>query len=136
MDIGKNVASSPGSKVLNPFAEPFEPAQKDMNVASSFGVVLNPFTRPLEPALENARTLFMTFSHGFPLAWFEIRDYFTEMYGNCVQYVYIHRSGEFGKVVFTTPHMPEAIMQGGEVVTFAIRNRPVWLKRFMPRVST
>ncbi|CAA3012803.1 Hypothetical predicted protein [Olea europaea subsp. europaea] len=136
MDKGKNVASPSGSKVLNPFAEPYEPAQKDMNVASSSDFIMNPFARPLEPAPENARTLFMTFSHGFPLAWFEIRDYFTGIYGNCVQYVYIHSSREFGKVVFTTPHMPDAIMQELEVVSFAIRNRPVWLKRYRPRGST
>ncbi|KAL2460875.1 hypothetical protein Adt_44295 [Abeliophyllum distichum] len=146
MDKGKNVALSSGSKVLNPFATPFEYVPEGKNVAllSSGFNEMNPFarsfTRPFEHAPEDDRSLFMTFSHGFPLAWFEIREYLTEVYGNCVEYVHNHRradgrSAEFGKIVFTTSHMPCAIMQGREVVRHVIRNRPVWLKRFRPRID-
>ncbi|CAI9764362.1 unnamed protein product [Fraxinus pennsylvanica] len=76
------------------------------------------------------RMLFATFSNGHPVSREEIYDYFSVLYGSCLQKVYVHENNEFAKILFTTMSLPASIMGDQEVVHISINNKPVWLKKF------
>ncbi|KAK4414621.1 hypothetical protein Salat_2875100 [Sesamum alatum] len=108
---------------LNADAQPFVPASQRARVRAR--------------ASEEERSLFMTFSNGSPLTWQEIHQHFTSEYGNCVDYVYVHkrenRDPEFGRIIFTREDLPRIIMGDEEVVRILIGNKSMWLKKYVPQ---
>ncbi|WCJ22971.1 hypothetical protein M5689_005027 [Euphorbia peplus] len=55
---------------------------------------LNPYAREWDPVDERApeedRCLFLTFSNGYPLSEFQIVRFFSRLYGECIERVYVH----------------------------------------------
>ncbi|XP_010544583.1 PREDICTED: uncharacterized protein LOC104817197 [Tarenaya hassleriana] len=92
---------------------------------------------------EDLRSLFVTFSNGYPLNEGQISTFFTRKYGACVERVYVHRTRTveggrrkkpplFGKVTFKWPFMVQMVMSGEDKVCFRIDGRPLWCKSFDP----
>ncbi|KAF3440078.1 hypothetical protein FNV43_RR18356 [Rhamnella rubrinervis] len=76
-------------------------------------VALNPDAQEWHPknnsAPEEERCLFLTFSNGYPLSHAQIIKFFTGMYG--------------------------LVMGSEEQVKFMVDQRPLWCKRFQPRIK-
>ncbi|KAJ4950946.1 hypothetical protein NE237_027778 [Protea cynaroides] len=85
------------------------------------------------------RTLFVTFSIGYSLTENEIFNFFTGVFGDCIETIYVNhpRQGEgpslFGKVVFRSTSTIEYVMNGEEVVKLIAAGKPLWCRRFDPR---
>ncbi|RVW81351.1 hypothetical protein CK203_038070 [Vitis vinifera] len=109
---------------------------------------LNPFAKEWNPWQERApeedRSLFITFSNGYPLSNFQLWQFFTTMYGDCVEKVDVNwaetRRGPplFGRVVFTKSSVPALIVNNKEHAKFLVHGRPLWCKKYQPKkeVST
>ncbi|CAA2973250.1 Hypothetical predicted protein [Olea europaea subsp. europaea] len=63
------------------------------------------------------RTVFATFSGGYPVAEMEVRHFFTTVYGNCIE----------------SFRMQEEILDGTEKAKFTINGKHVWMRKFVPR---
>ncbi|XP_044502378.1 uncharacterized protein LOC123223303 [Mangifera indica] len=104
---------------------------------------LNPDAKEWNPLIERTpeedRTLFLTFSKGYPLSEDQIIRFFNDKYGPCVERVYVHwpvpRTVNappplFGKVVFKMSSIPIWILNGHEQTKFKVDGKPLWCKKF------
>ncbi|CAK9146209.1 unnamed protein product [Ilex paraguariensis] len=104
----------------------------------SFVSKLNPFAEEWRPPSEEDRSLYITFSNGFPLTESQIFMFFTMQFGPCLEKVYVHRTGDnrppqFGRIVLKRSFSPALILHGQEEVRFLILGRSLWCKRFRPK---
>ncbi|KAM7512152.1 hypothetical protein LguiB_011027 [Lonicera macranthoides] len=83
---------------------------------------------------EQYRSLFITFSHGFPLSQQQIYDFFTERFGDCIGRIYVHRPQHgpplFGKIIFRKTIFPVLILNGQDEITLNIEGRSLICKKF------
>ncbi|XP_042426232.1 uncharacterized protein LOC122014115 [Zingiber officinale] len=86
---------------------------------------------------EDQRSLFLTFSKGFPLTKEEIEAYFREKWGDCVEKVAVQRPAAgspvgplYGKVVFTRDGYAGLVLNDTKVYKFAINGKQVWARQF------
>ncbi|KAL7194001.1 hypothetical protein ACSBR2_025610 [Camellia fascicularis] len=96
-----------------------------------------PGTRAFE-VHPDERTMFVTFSKGYPVAEREIREFFTRIYGDCIESLYMQevQPGEqslFARIVFYLPCSIELILNGVEKVKFTINGKHVWMRKFVPK---
>ncbi|KAF7008893.1 hypothetical protein CFC21_023544 [Triticum aestivum] len=89
---------------------------------------------------EGGRSLFITFSKGFPLTREEISAYFTERWGEgCVESVMIQRTpplGEaprYGRVAFRWASVAEAVLGGQRLVKLLVNGRQLWARKYVPK---
>ncbi|XP_073271060.1 uncharacterized protein [Primulina huaijiensis] len=103
---------------------------------------LNVFAQPyiplsLQQGTRIQKSLFVTFSTGFPISSGEIYEHFTQAYGNCIEFVYIHREEgkvpEFGRIMFVSADLAAKILGNRSVVKMFIRGKPMWLKKYVSR---
>ncbi|KAL2492429.1 Uncharacterized protein Adt_28057 [Abeliophyllum distichum] len=103
---------------------------------------LNPLAKVWRPKSDEDRSLYITFSHGFPLSPRQIHFYFTWLYGDCLERVYVHHQRNmtappcFGRIVFKKWWwwLPESILMGQEQVRFHnVFGRSLWCKKFQPK---
>ncbi|XP_073132472.1 uncharacterized protein [Henckelia pumila] len=96
-------------------------------------------THANEPALYE-RTMFATFSKGYPVSESEIRQFFSRVYGNCVESVHMQevRADEqalYARVVFHRPAFIESVLNGMNKAKFSINGKHVWMRKFVPNTS-
>ncbi|KAM3386533.1 hypothetical protein ACQJBY_009857 [Aegilops geniculata] len=96
--------------------------------------------RPGDADDEGGRSLFITFSKGFPLTREEISAYFTERWGEgCVESVMIERApplGEpprYGRVAFRWASVAEAVLGGQRLVKLLVNGRQLWARKYVPK---
>ncbi|GAB4837742.1 hypothetical protein Ancab_002611 [Ancistrocladus abbreviatus] len=103
--------------------------------------VLNPNAEAWNPETTRGtvedRTLFVTYSNGFPLKEHQIRRFFNRRYGECVEYVDIPRRHRpkpplFGNVTFVKRSIPLLVLQNQKEVEFIVNGRPLRCKKFRP----
>ncbi|KAF2592378.1 hypothetical protein F2Q70_00043577 [Brassica cretica] len=101
-------------------------------------------------ATENDRTLFLTFSRGFPVSEAEVRLVFTEIYGeNCVKGVHIPKYGGnlpnenlnsnqdvqqqslYARLVLDSVVTVDRILMGESKQKFYIDGKPIWARGFL-----
>ncbi|KAH7682971.1 hypothetical protein IHE45_05G153600 [Dioscorea alata] len=92
------------------------------------------------PSLEDHRSLFITFSRGFPLRREEIMAYFNERLGECVERVMMERTPiratpMYGRIIFTSDALIDILLNGERVVKFVINGRHVWGRKYIPRTN-
>ncbi|KAI3700940.1 hypothetical protein L2E82_45581 [Cichorium intybus] len=90
---------------------------------------LNPSASEWKP-LRKSKMLFMTFSSGSaPISRFDVASFFTMKYGDCVDHVYINRSGrigmEFGSIRFKSSIYPVLFLGKLEKKTEYIEGKTV-----------
>ncbi|XP_009622739.2 uncharacterized protein [Nicotiana tomentosiformis] len=98
---------------------------------------LNPFAKEWSSSEAN-RSLFMTFSRGYPISRRQIINFFNRKYGDCVEDVFTFRKQgrdpTFGKVVFKNTSSCALVLRGGcDVARFYIGSGHVWVKQYKPR---
>ncbi|RLM73992.1 hypothetical protein C2845_PM15G05240 [Panicum miliaceum] len=88
---------------------------------------------------EDGRSLFITFSKGFPLTRVEVEEFFTERWGDgCVAKVMMEKAaaGEaptYGRVVFRRAAMAAAVLGGRPLVKLMVNGRHLWARKYVPR---
>ncbi|XP_073002612.1 uncharacterized protein [Typha latifolia] len=94
----------------------------------------------LVSASEDCRSMFITFSKGFPVGREEIVEYFTEKWGNCIERVMMERTATgitpmYGRIVFTSESFIGLVLNGERLVKFVINGRQLWARKYVPRVN-
>lgn len=87
---------------------------------------------------EYARTMFATFSKGYPVTEGEIRQFFTTIFGNCIESLHMQevRPDEqplYARIVFHRPSFIQTILNGETKAKFTINGKHVWTRKFVPR---
>ncbi|KAL5700563.1 hypothetical protein ACHQM5_025990 [Ranunculus cassubicifolius] len=89
---------------------------------------------PTEPTQE--RTMFVTFSRGFPVSELELSTYLARTYGDVVEAIYLAETLPgvqplWARVVFRSSSTVEQILKGEEKVRFVIKGKHVWTRRWV-----
>ncbi|CAI9267096.1 unnamed protein product [Lactuca saligna] len=84
------------------------------------------------------RTLFVTFSRGYPVAEWEVREFFNGLFGDCIETFYMQETaaGEhalFAKIVLNHQSFIHAVLSGGTKAKFTINGKHVWMRKFIPK---
>ncbi|CAH2072835.1 unnamed protein product [Thlaspi arvense] len=88
------------------------------------------------------RTIFLTFSRGYPISEAEVHAYFTRRYGEIIEA--IEMGGKEGNeqvlyakmVLRSAATIPEIVENGGDTRNkFTINGKHVWARKFIPRSS-
>ncbi|ESW26574.1 hypothetical protein PHAVU_003G130800 [Phaseolus vulgaris] len=88
------------------------------------------------------RTLFVTFSKGYRVEEWEVREFFTIAYGDCIEALYMQevQSNEqalFARIVFRIASTIDMILRGAIKAKFTINGKHVWARKFVPkRIAT
>ncbi|CAI9091006.1 OLC1v1025922C1 [Oldenlandia corymbosa var. corymbosa] len=95
----------------------------------------------LDDLLPDDRTVFLTFSKGYPLAASDVSDYFTRKFGPGVierMYMQIVRPDEqvlYARMVCTSPAAMDLIIQGGKA-KYNIHGRHCWARKYIKKIRT
>ncbi|KAK3143040.1 hypothetical protein QOZ80_4BG0357070 [Eleusine coracana subsp. coracana] len=90
---------------------------------------------------EDGRSLFITFSKGYPLTREEIIGFFTEMWGaDCVAKVMMEKTpaGEpptYGRIVLRRASIVSAVLGDRSLVKLVVNGRQLWARKYVPRLS-
>ncbi|KAJ1380681.1 hypothetical protein SESBI_45822 [Sesbania bispinosa] len=93
-----------------------------------------------EPA--DDRTLFVTFSKGNRVEEWEVREFFTMTYGDCVESLHMQEIVQpneqplFARIDFHKVYNIDMILKGGNKVKFTINGKHVWARKFVPKRTT
>ncbi|KAG8367149.1 hypothetical protein BUALT_Bualt16G0042600 [Buddleja alternifolia] len=84
------------------------------------------------------RTMFVTFSKGYPVTEDEVRGFFTRIFGDCIESFYMHEVGDdeqalYAVVVFERLSIIQIILDGESKAKFSINGKHVWMRQFVPR---
>ncbi|KAB1199257.1 hypothetical protein CJ030_MR0G025553 [Morella rubra] len=88
----------------------------------------------------DSRTMFFTFSKGYPVQEWEVRDFLTRSYGNCIESLHMqeanpHEQALFARVIFHKASTMDMILCGKGKVKFTINGKHVWARKFVPKRS-
>ncbi|GAA0163944.1 hypothetical protein Leryth_026898 [Lithospermum erythrorhizon] len=93
---------------------------------------------PSSGILRENRTMFVTFSKGYPVAEWEVKDFFTRIFGDCVESIYMQEvkndeQALFARIVFHNPSFINFILNGMTKAKFTINGKHVWMRKFVPK---
>ncbi|XP_010453164.1 PREDICTED: uncharacterized protein LOC104735134 [Camelina sativa] len=95
-------------------------------------------------ATDNERTMFITFSRGFPVSQEEVKHFFTKNYGeNCVEGVYMNEGKDndncpnngqqqtlYAKLVLDSVATVDRILDGKKIQKFKYNGKHIWARKF------
>ncbi|RDX92656.1 hypothetical protein CR513_25176, partial [Mucuna pruriens] len=86
------------------------------------------------------RTLFVTFSKGYRVEEWEVREFFTMTYGDCIDALYMQEvqpseQALFARIVFHKVSTIDIILSGATKAKFIINGKHVWARKFVPKRS-
>ncbi|XP_074335973.1 uncharacterized protein LOC141673139 [Apium graveolens] len=96
----------------------------------------NMFGNNVVPADE--RTIFITFSKGYPVAEWEVRDFFIKKFGECIESFHMQevRNMEYhslnARIVLFRDDIIHVILNGASKVKYKINGKYVWMRKFIP----
>ncbi|KAK9081781.1 hypothetical protein Syun_031227 [Stephania yunnanensis] len=129
--------------VRPPVVPPMAPAIPPRYVVVQDLIAPQMGTTPMNESLaaQQERTMFMTFSRGYPVSEAEVRDYFTRNYGDCIDSFHMEeveatQQALYARVVYHTPAMVTAILAGRESVRFVINGKHVRVRRWVSQNRT
>lgn len=84
------------------------------------------------------RTMFVTFSKGYPVSEEEVTRYFVRIFGNCIESFHMQevRRNEqalYARIVFHSPSFIHSILNGLLKAKFNINGKHVWMRQFVPK---
>lgn len=87
---------------------------------------------------DEERTMFVTFSKGYPVAEWEIREFFKPYFGDCIDYILMqevksHEQALYARIVFVMPEIIEFILKDDSKAKFNIHGKHVWMRKFVPK---
>ncbi|VVB14042.1 unnamed protein product [Arabis nemorensis] len=100
-------------------------------------------------ATEEDRTMFITFSRGFPVSKAEVKELFTDHFGeNCVECIYMREGNEnvlytnvnsngqqklFARLVLDSVTTVDRVLNGTNLSKFHIHRKHIWARKFLKR---
>ncbi|XP_042513166.1 uncharacterized protein LOC122088088 [Macadamia integrifolia] len=92
----------------------------------------------VEPLPQDQRSMFLTFSRGYPLRRDEIIEFFTSRWGQVVEDVLIERTDpgvapQYGRIVFTSPHIIPLVLNGQPTAKFTLRGKHLRARVYVPK---
>ncbi|XP_027182429.1 uncharacterized protein LOC113780845 [Coffea eugenioides] len=146
--FGENAAIEvDGNVILRPMVRPFA----DGGSTSNSGQVaacgrmrpsstLNPNASEFVPRQtnEDSRTMFLTFSKGYPLTRDEVINFFTSNWGGVVEDVVVEQAAGrdpplYGRVIFTRHSIIDTILNGQSKAKFMVGRKHLWARVYVPR---
>ncbi|XP_047095286.1 uncharacterized protein LOC124707668 [Lolium rigidum] len=96
-----------------------------------------PQQEAISPIPEEFRSLFITFSRGYPISKEDIEEFFNAIHGPCVEAVMVERapSGQmpvYGRVVLRSPDMIPLLLGGQQTAKYIIKGKHLWARIFVP----
>ncbi|KAI9174233.1 hypothetical protein LWI28_014354 [Acer negundo] len=87
---------------------------------------------------EEARTMFVTFSKGYPLSRHEIVNFFTSKWGGVVEDVIMEhtrpgQNPQFGRIVFTASTAMARVLNGQSKAKFLVNRKHLWARPYVQR---
>ncbi|OVA18157.1 hypothetical protein BVC80_1835g574 [Macleaya cordata] len=126
-ETGEGSSSSiTAPSTLNPMAEPWAPPTH--NVINSSNAQIAEEEEEVIPVPEDDRTLFLTFSRGYPITERDVLDFFVLRYGDCVENIYLqqmegNKQPLHARVVFYSASKISEVLEGKQRVNFTINGR-------------
>nr|XP_029120153.1 uncharacterized protein LOC105043873 [Elaeis guineensis] len=108
-------------------------------VLSSGGLRIGgPWSPETDHTPEEQRSMFITFSMGYPIAREDIRDFFNTRYGPCVETVMIEKASArqrpmYGRLVFRSASTIAVVLNGQQTAKFVIKGKHLWARIYLPR---
>lgn len=101
------------------------------------GDMPQPWTKENEVPPDD-RTMFVTFSKGYPVQEREVREFFSRGYGDCIESLYMQdvpssEQSLFARIVFNSASTIDMILNGMGKVKFTINGKHVWARKFVPK---
>uniref|UniRef100_J3N4W3 RRM domain-containing protein n=2 Tax=Oryza brachyantha TaxID=4533 RepID=J3N4W3_ORYBR len=117
----------PPPAALNPMAMPWIPVQPQPPQQQ----------HTYSPLPEDYRSLFITFSRGYPISSDDIIAFFNSLYGPCVESVMVEKAAAgqlpvYGRVVLRCPSMIPVVLDGQQTAKFMIKGRHLWARIYVP----
>ncbi|KAL1547825.1 hypothetical protein AAHA92_16136 [Salvia divinorum] len=115
---------------------------------ASLGIVSGGDSSPKSPSRgkgkatevsRNERTMFVTFSKGYPVNEYEVKQFFERVFGNCIESFHMQEVNHpeeqslYAKIVFLRPSFIRAILNGASKAKFTINGKHVWMRKFVPK---
>ncbi|EPS70694.1 hypothetical protein M569_04070, partial [Genlisea aurea] len=90
---------------------------------------------------ESDRTMFATFSKGYPVTENEVREFFNIRYGDCIYSLSMQPVDEgqqplYATIVFQRVSFIHAILNGARKAKFTINGKHVWMRKFIPKTNS
>lgn len=94
--------------------------------------------QPTDGVTEDDRTMFLTFSRGFPVLEEEVKEHFTELYGDCVESVQMETvpSNEqplYARMVLHSVTFVDRILNGKRISKFRVNGKHMWARKYERR---
>ncbi|OVA00096.1 hypothetical protein BVC80_1453g18 [Macleaya cordata] len=104
---------------------------------------LNPMAEPWVPKNESTRerTMFITFSRGYPISAMEVRDFFVRSFGDCVEAIHMQEVDPneqplYARLILRSTSIIPLILDGKERVKFVLDGRHMRVRRFVQRIKS
>ncbi|KAB2618311.1 hypothetical protein D8674_014180 [Pyrus ussuriensis x Pyrus communis] len=115
---------------------PSQPSSSSL-FPSSLSINQQPLQRN-EATPPHDRTMFVTFSKGYPVQESEVRQFFKITFGARIESVQMqevqpYEQSLFARIVFHSPATIEAILNGMSKAKFTINGKHVWVRKYVPR---
>ncbi|KAF9674831.1 hypothetical protein SADUNF_Sadunf10G0167800 [Salix dunnii] len=84
----------------------------------------------------DSRTIFLTFSKGYPISEDEVRDYFTKKHGVCIEAIYMQEVSAEEQPLYARLVVPSAailhdVLLGQSKAKFTINGKHVWARKYV-----
>ncbi|KAF8728102.1 hypothetical protein HU200_018681 [Digitaria exilis] len=102
---------------------------------------LNPMATPWipvqSPLPDDYRSLFITFSKGYPIRREDIMEFFNLVFGPCVETVMVEKVAPgqlpvYGRVILRSTAMIPVVLDGQQTAKFLIKGRHLWARMYIP----
>ncbi|KAE9609232.1 hypothetical protein Lal_00020510 [Lupinus albus] len=89
-------------------------------------------------ATDDDKTMFLTFSRGFPVTKEEVLHLFTRTYGDCIKFLNMGNGNVNGQVLFATMvlhkiEIVDEILNGKHVAKFRLDGKHIWARKYERR---
>ncbi|XP_019192152.1 PREDICTED: uncharacterized protein LOC109186570 [Ipomoea nil] len=83
------------------------------------------------PFEDRMRTMCVAFSSGFPVSEWEISEFITGAFGNCIESIQMQQPlYAHAHVVFFSPATINSILQGAQVAKFTVNGKDMWMSKY------
>ncbi|KAE8821878.1 hypothetical protein D1007_00071 [Hordeum vulgare] len=125
-----NAIMTPRFSQLNAMAPPWSPVRVAQQHHQQHQMIIDPLP-------EEFRSLFITFSRGYPIDKDDIKEFFNSLHGPCVEDVMVERApaGQlpvYGRVVLQSPDMIPVLLGGEPTAKYIIKGRHLWARVYVP----
>lgn len=94
--------------------------------------------RTSDDVIDDDKTMFLTFSRGFPVTEEEVRHLFTSTYGDCIKAMHMGNEDANEQVLFATMVLNDVetldrILNGKHIAKFRVNGKHIWARKYERR---